>query len=190
MRAGARAAPVARSVGSVPEGSPSAPGYPVYRLALTDPHSLDGILPDLQNAPEGNMVTRGSVPGDRVEAGVSALASHLAAGMSSDGKMLRQTLNEGQHVAMVVTLRGGECYTILGFSPRGGIKDLDLTLLEPPEYAMPVGQDLTWGRTAALGPSPSPMCPVLKSPARYRLDVYARKGSGPVAVQLYSKQAN
>jgi hypothetical protein len=49
------------------------------------------------------------------------------------------------------------------------------------------GQDLTHNNTPAIGASPSPMCPVIAFPMQYKLDVFARKGSGNVAVQLYSK---
>ena len=31
------------------------------------------------------------------------------------------------------------------------------------------------------------MCPVVMFPLQYKLDVFAQTGSGPVAVQLYSK---
>jgi hypothetical protein len=49
------------------------------------------------------------------------------------------------------------------------------------------GQDLTHNNTPAIGAAPSPMCPVLAFPLQYKLDVFARDGSGVVAVQLYSK---
>ena len=94
---------------------------------------------------------------------------------------------EGQHAVMMVTLQAGKCYSILGFSPLGGVKDLDLNLLAPPLYMTLAGQDLTHNNMPSIGGSPNAMCPVIAFPLQYKLDVFARSGSGQVAVQLYSK---
>jgi hypothetical protein len=107
--------------------------------------------------------------------------------MQPEGAELKQNLPEGQHAVMMVTLQAGKCYSIVGFSPPGGVKDLDLNLLAPPLYLTLAGQDLTHNNTPTIGGSPSPMCPVLAFPLQYKLDVFARSGSGQVAVQLYSK---
>ena len=77
--------------------------------------------------------------------------------------------------------------SILGFSAPGAIRDVDLNLLAPPFYMTLAGQDLTHNNTPSIGAAPSPMCPVIAIPLQYKLDVFARSGSGTVAVQLYSK---
>ncbi len=107
--------------------------------------------------------------------------------MQPEGPELKQQLNEGQHAVMMVTLQAGKCYAIVGFSPPGAVKDLDLNLLAPPLYMTLAGQDLTHNNTPGIGAAPSPMCPVVMFPLQYKLDVFARVGSGPVVVQLFSK---
>jgi hypothetical protein len=88
---------------------------------------------------------------------------------------------------MMVTLQAGKCYTLVGYSAPGGVQDLDLNLLAPPFYLTLAGQDLTHNNSPIIGPSPYPMCPVWAFPLQYKLDVFARQGSGLAAVQLYSK---
>ena len=95
--------------------------------------------------------------------------------------------NAGQHAVMMVTLQAGKCYAILGFSPPGSVKDLDLNLMAPPLYMTLAGQDMTHNNTPGIGAAPNAMCPVVMFPLQYKLDVFARDGSGPVVVQLYSK---
>jgi hypothetical protein len=67
------------------------------------------------------------------------------------------------------------------------VKDVDLNMLAPPLYMTLAGQDLTHNNTPTIGASPNPMCPVIAIQLQYKLDVFARSGSGEVAVQLYSK---
>jgi hypothetical protein len=133
------------------------------------------------------MVTPGSLGGDVADSGLKLLAARVAPGMQPEGDEMRQTLNEGQHAVMMVTLSAGKCYTVVGFSPPGGVKNLDLNLLAPPLYMTLAGQDLTHNSTPTIGAAPSPMCPVIMFPLQYKLDVFAQSGSGPVAVQVYSK---
>jgi hypothetical protein len=46
---------------------------------------------------------------------------------------------------------------------------------------------MTHNGAPSIGGAPSPMCPVIPFPIQYKLDVFAKSGSGAVAVQLYSK---
>ncbi len=179
-------APMAGQPGAAPPAAAaSAAATP---LAPTDPNSLQGILAGLQGALQGTMVAPGTaVPTDLTEAGLKAQALRLAPGMQPEGNELKQNLPEGQHAVMMVTLQAGKCYSIVGFSPLGGVKDLDLNLLAPPLYMTLAGQDLTHNNMPAIGGSPNAMCPVIAFPLQYKLDVFARSGSGQVAVQLYSK---
>jgi len=181
-----------------PAGYPTAqPGYPPQpqgaptaaptALAPTDPNSLQGILNGLQGALGGQMVTPGALTGDLTDAGLKAQALRVAPGMQPEGDELKQTLSEGQHAVIMITLQAGKCYTVVGFSPLGGVKNLDLNMLAPPLYMTLAGQDLTHNNTPTIGASPSPMCPVIMFPLQYKLDVFAQSGSGQVAVQLYSK---
>ncbi len=156
-------------------------------LAPTDPNSLQAILQGIQNAFPGAVVPGGAPSGDLTDAGLKLLAARLAPGMQPEGDELKQNMTEGQHAVMMVTLQAGKCYTIVGFSVPGAVKDLDLNLLAPPLYMTLAGQDLTHNDTPSIGASPSPMCPVIAFPLQYKLDVFAKSGAGQVAVQLYSK---
>jgi hypothetical protein len=167
--------------GSSPSQTPPGPFGPI------DANSLPAIIQGIQGALQGQMVSPGSLPADLVEAGLKLRAAQVAPGMQSEGSELRQELAEGQHAVTMVTLQAGKCYAIVGFSPPGGVKQLNLNLLAPPLYWTLAGQDLAHGSTPVLGAAPNPMCPVIALPLQYKLDVFARAGSGPVAVQLYSK---
>jgi len=167
--------------------SQAPPSTPPTPLAPTDPNTLQGIIQGIQGALQGQLVAPGAMPADLTDAGLKLHAAHVAPGMQPDGSELKQNLTEGQHAVMMVTLQAGKCYTIAGFSPLGGVKDIDLNLLAPPFFLTLAGQDLTHNNTPVIGASPSPMCPVIAFPLQYKLDVFARSGSGQVAVQLYSK---
>jgi hypothetical protein len=172
---------------SGPAPAPSGSQTPPGTLAPTDPNSLQGILQGIQNAFPGAFVPGGAVSGDVTDAGLKLYATRAAAGMQPEGDELKQNLNEGQHTVIMVTLQAGKCYSIVGFSAPGAVKDLDLNLLAPPLYLTLAGQDLTHNNTPAIGATPNPMCPVIAFPLQYKLDVFAKSGSGQVAVQLYSK---
>ena len=175
--------------GPPPAGQPApAPASSAPPLAPTDPNSLQGILQGLQTALQGTVVAAGSsLPGDLTEAGLKAYALKVAPGMQPEGDELKQNLTQGQHAVMMVTLQAGKCYTLVGFSAPGGVQDVDLNLLAPPLFLTLAGQDLTHNNTPVIGAAPNPMCPVIAFPLQYKLDVFARQGSGMTAVQLYSK---
>jgi hypothetical protein len=184
-------APPAPQPGYPPPGAPppataAAPtGSPPGPLAPTDPNSLQGILSGIQAALPGVFAPGGAVSGDVTDAGLKLFAARAAPGMSPEGDELKQALGEGQHAVMMMTLQAGKCYTIVGFSPPGAVKDLDLNLLTP--VMTLAGQDLSHNNTPTIGGAPNPMCPVFPIPIQYKLDVFAKSGSGQVAVQLFSK---
>jgi hypothetical protein len=164
-----------------PSGSAAPP------LAPTDPNSLQGILQGIQNAMQGQTVPGGGAGIDLTDVGLKAHAMRVAPGMQPEGDELKQNLQQGQHAVMMVTLQAGKCYTLVGFSAPGAVADLDLNLLAPPLYMTLAGQDLTHNNTPVIGAHPGQMCPVIAFPLQYKLDVVANKGSGIVAVQLFSK---
>jgi hypothetical protein len=174
--------PTAQPMPGQPQAAPTA--APTGTLAPTDPNTLQGILNGLQGALGGQTVTPGGI-GDLTDAGLKAQALRYAPNMQPEGDEVKQTLSEGQHAVVTVTLQGGKCYTVVGFSPLGAVKNLDLNLLTLVNTL--AGQDLTHNNTPVIGASPNPMCPVLMFPLQYKLDIFAQSGSGPVAVQLYSK---
>lgn len=161
-------------------------------LASSDPNSLQSILQGLQGAIQGTLMpgsgsSGGGPVADPTDAGLRLFALKAAPGMQPEGEEMKQSFTQGQHAVMMVTLQAGKCYTLVGFSAPGGVQDVDLNLLAPPLYMTLAGQDMTHNNTPSIGASPSPMCPVIAFPLQYKLDVFARQGSGVVAVQLFSK---
>ena len=169
--------PTAAPTGSAPPGP----------LAPTDPNSLQGILQGLQSAFQGTVTPGGGGGADITSAGLAAFALKAAPGMQQEQGVMEQSLQQGQHAVVMYTLQAGKCYSIVGFSAPGAVQDVDLNLLAPPLYMTLAGQDLTHNNTPSIGGGSQPMCPVIAFPLQYKLDVYARQGSGAVAVALYSK---
>jgi hypothetical protein len=105
-------------------------------------------------------------------------------------------MNAGTHATMMVPMQLGKCYVIIGFSQPGDVKDLDLYLMTGllGQYNLLAGQDTSHNNapfiaTDAASP-PTPMCPSSPIPLQYKLDVFARDGTGMVAVQVYSKPSS
>jgi hypothetical protein len=176
---GATATPVA------PAGS-AAPG-PLGPVVTTDPNQLAQLFSQAAAAGQAMLQTPGAVPGDPVEAGIKIAAAKHAVGEQPQGQMAKGTLQEGGHQEFMVTMQPGNCYTIIGYSPPGQVKNVDLHLLAPPFYNMLAGQDVTDNNTPTIGSTPNAMCPVIPVPLQYKVDITARTGSGAVGVQVYSK---
>jgi hypothetical protein len=141
-------------------------------------------MPSASTAPSATPVVTMDPAAD---AGLLATAAKAAPGMQPDGQVTRADLKEGEHTVQLVTLQPGRCYTVVGFSPAGQIKDLDLHLLAPPFYVTSGGDDTTADNAPVIGKAPSPICPLSPIPLAYKLDVHAKKGAGKIAVQLFSK---
>lgn len=133
------------------------------------------------------LMTAGGVAGDPVEAGIKAESARSAPGMTPEGQMAKDQLAADGHKEMLITMQAGKCYTIVGFSPAGQIKDLDLRLLAPPLYNLQAGQDGTTSNTAVIGKGSNPTCPLAPFPLQYKLDIHAKVGAGAFGVQVFSK---
>ena len=154
----------------------------------TDPNQLAQMFTAAAAAATAALQPAGTAPaGDPVDAKLAAIAKKQAPGMQAEGPAAKGMLQEGGHLETMVTLQAGKCYAIVGYSPAGSVKDLDLHLLAPPFYTFLAGQDTTDDNTPVVGKGQSPMCPIIPLPVAYKVDIFARKGSGPVEVQLYSK---
>jgi hypothetical protein len=136
-------------------------------------------------APPGGMP--GGMPTDLVDAGIKVVALMEAKGMQPEGNQAKGQLAEGGHLEFMVPMQAGKCYTLIGFSPPGQIRNLDLNLLAPPFYNMLAGQDASDDNTPVIGKSGNPMCPIVPVPLNYKVDIVARAGSGQVGVQLFSR---
>src|SRR5262245_35558022 len=67
-----------------------------------------------------------------IDAAVKAAAAKVAPKMEPEGQPGRATLAQGERFNMIVTLQPNRCYTIIGYSPTGGVTQLDLKLMAPP----------------------------------------------------------
>ena len=171
---------------------PQTSNLPAAGAASGTPSPLPGIPLDpalLGQIGSANLaiLTPGGVAGDPIEAGIKAAATRYAPNMQPEGQMAKDTLQEGAHKEMLVTLTGGKCYTVIGFSPAGQIRNLDLRLLSPPFYNVQAGQDDTSDGTPVIGKGGNPTCPVTPFPLQYKLDIHAQKGAGPFGVQVFSR---
>ncbi|WP_394827603.1 hypothetical protein [Pendulispora albinea] len=133
------------------------------------------------------VLTPGGVAGDPIEGGIKTAATRFAPNMQPEGQMAKDSLRENEHKTMLVTLTGGKCYTIIGFSPAGQVRNLDLRLLSPPFYNVQAGQDDTVDGTPIVGKSSAATCPITPFPLQYKLDIHAQKGGGQFGVQVFSR---
>ncbi len=182
--------------------TPAAPGSsaPLGPVVTNDPNQLSQLFAQAAQAAQAFLQPPGSgggggggggggvgLPTSLADAGIKALALNAAAGMSPEGQEATGTLQEGGHLSFMVPMQGGKCYTLIGFSPPGQIKNVDLNLLAPPFYNVLAGQDTSDDNAPIIGKAPKPMCPIVPVALNYKVDIVARSGSGSVAVQLYSK---
>jgi len=183
-------------------GAPAASGSntPLGPVVTSDPNQLSAIFAQAAQAAQAFLQPPGSAGGSGGGGGgagglptsladgcIKALALQNAQGMSPEGQEATGNLQEGGHLAFMVPMQGGKCYTLIGCSPPGQIKNVDLNLLAPPFYNFLAGQDTTDDNHPIIGPAGKPMCPIVPMALNYKVDIVARSGSGSVAVQLYSK---
>lgn len=117
-------------------------------------------------------------------------------GMKPEGAFTCQRVAEGTAATVAVTLQPGKCYTALaGSFPN--VTEVDVFLKpnfgEPPPALlapfanMVLSQDTETGPTASIGQGKNCYKNPLPVPGAAMVEVKARTGSGPVAVQVYSK---
>lgn len=172
--ANATSAPTSTVDASVSPPSPTVSGV--------DTNALAGLLASAAAATMATMQPAGSA--DPAERGLREAAAKHAAGMTPEGDVAKGTLSEGGHLAFIANLDPSKCYTIVGYGV--GVEDLDLYLLVPPFYNLLGAHDVSTGPSAIIGASPK-MCPISPIAVPYKIDIHAKKGSGPVAAQIFSK---
>lgn len=180
--------------GAPPTAYPPATGPTAPATAPTPSASGSGdlgkLISGLASAIPGIFVPPGQNPADLGEAGLKLSATRWAPGMTPEGNMLKQNLTEGQHVEMMVPMQAGKCYTVIGYSAPGQVRDLDLNMMHPlslPPYTQVFAKDSTTDGNPILFGGQAATCPVSPIPLQYKLDIHARAGSGQVLVQVYSK---
>jgi len=110
-------------------------------------------------------------------------AALYAKGMSAEGSPMTHALTEKDTFNFTVTLTAGKCYSVIAVSPKDAVADLDMKMMMPPFFTMEVDHDKRTDNVAVVGPQ----CPITIFPVPYRVDITAKKGSGQVMVQLFSK---
>jgi hypothetical protein len=172
---------------AAPQPGASGSTAPLGSVVTTDPNQLQAIFQQAAAAGQALLQQPGSIAGDAVEIGIKAIALREAPNMQPEGQIAKGNLAEGGHLEFMVPMTGGKCYTLIGFSPPGGIQNVDLNLLAPPFYNVMAGQDTTSDAHPVIGKHPNPMCPIVPIAVQYKVDIVARKGAGMVGVQVYSK---
>jgi hypothetical protein len=180
-----KSTPPASGAAATSEAPSAAPPEttPLAQVLETDSAAIAKIFDAMSSAPPVTLKEKGLTGKDPLAAGIKDTSKKLPAGMKPDGPLGTGKLAEKAHLQAEFTMAAGKCYSILGFSPT--VKDLDLYLLLPPGILS--GQDLTDDNKPIIGGPPQPMCPVSKTPVTYKLDIFADKGAGDIAVQLFSK---
>lgn len=161
-----------------------APVAPLGGVYTTDPSAIVSLLAAAAAAGSAWLGPAAAVA-DPAEAGLRAAAAEHAPGLSPDGQVAKGNLTEGGHIGFVVNMDPSKCYAIVAYG--AGVGDLDATLLAPPLYNVIVGQDGMDGPAAVIGAAPRLMCPIVPVTVPYKVDLYAKRGGGMVAAQLYSK---
>ncbi len=177
-------APASSSAAAASASASAAPETaPLAQVLETDPGAIQKVFDAMNAAPPAKLEEKGLKKGDVLAKGILAASKKLPAGMKPDGPLAVGNVPAKQHLRTDVTLAPGKCYSILGFSET--VKDLDLYLMLPPGILS--GQDLTDDNKPVIGGPPTPMCPTAQTPVTYKLDIFADKGGGDVAVQLFAK---
>jgi hypothetical protein len=175
------------AAGPQPTTQPAATAAPLGSVVTTDPNQLAAIFAQAAQAGQAMLQQPGAVLGDPVEIGIKALAIKHAQNESPEGAIAKAQLQEGGHSEFMLPMQPGKCYTVIGFSPTGQVKNVDLHLLAPPFYNVLAGQDVTDNNSPVIGSTPNPMCPIIPVALTYKVDIFARTGSGNVGVQIFSK---
>jgi hypothetical protein len=135
----------------------------------------------ITSAPTAKTDAKGATGTDANAKKIRDVAKQFAPGMTADGPMFRSTLKENERVQADVTLKTGTCYAIVGYGDK--VKDFDLHLMLAP--GVMTAQDTTDDQAPVIGRAPDPFCP--QSQLTYKLDMFAEKGGGDIAVQIYSR---
>lgn len=135
-----------------------------------------------------NMATAMAAASDAIiDAEVAKIAAKSAQGMALEGQAFRDTLATNGHLNAIITLQPNRCYTIIGYSPKDGITQLDLQLLAPPLFNFATNRAPSPKNEAIIGKGKDALCPVSLVPLPYKIDAIASKGAGRVGVYVYAK---
>lgn len=122
-----------------------------------------------------------------LDAAIVAQAAKDAPGMTSEGQVGHETLQQGGHFGMVVTLQPGRCYTVIAMSAPLQVSELEVKLFMLPLNIESGRSPATDKNPAVLGKGKGATCPISPLAVPYKVDVTAKKGAGRIAVAVFSK---
>lgn len=122
-----------------------------------------------------------------IDAAIVAQAAKDAPGMTSEGQVGHETLQQGGHFGMLVTLQPGRCYTVIAMSAPLQVSELEVKLFMLPLNIESGRSAATDKNPAVLGKGKGATCPISPIAVPYKIDVTAKKGAGRIAVAVFSK---
>ncbi len=161
---GPDASAVTSASAGFPNVAPSAPVGPADPVPRTTPDAVDQAIEVALRQQALKLAAKGALP---------------------DSQVLRVDLAEGQRSGMVFTLQPNTCYTIIAAGAPVIVGELEVKLLLPPFFTMEAGKGR--GQPAAIGKSPTPICPISPIALPYKIEVAATKGGGRVGVMVFAK---
>lgn len=177
--------------GAAPNGYPAQgqpAGYPPQGAPNGYPAQTAAAQPTAAPQPQPTAAPTQGAQDAIVGALIAPLGAKYAPGMSAQGAPFSTQVAAGQHQSTMISMTGGQCYTIVGVSPPGvGVTSLSLNLLAPPFYTISAGSSTTNTNESVIGAKSSPVCPIVPMAVQYKVDIFAKTGQGPVAVQVYAK---
>jgi len=171
--------------GGAQTGMPPATGYPPATGPATAPPPPTGPA-TAPPPPTGPATAPPPVAGDATDLAIKAAATQWAPGMQPEGARANVQVLEGKDNSVSMTLQGGKCYAIVAVGATGGVMGLEVQAMLP-LITTPAASDVSAMGVAVAGKGANAICPLTPLPVPYTVRVIARKGSGTVGVQLYSK---
>lgn len=169
-------------------GAPGPSGVPVASGSAAPSGSASGApSASASAAPSASANLLGAGVDAAIDAAIAAVAAKDAPGMTSEGTAGHETLQQGGHFGMVVTLQPGKCYTIIAMSAPLQVSELDVHLFMMPLNIEAGHSPPTDKNPAVLGRGAQKTCPVSPIAVPYKVDVSARKGAGRIGVAVFSK---
>jgi hypothetical protein len=149
--------------------------------------SMPTFFTDAGSAPTGPAMTEQAMD-VAIDALLAAAATKNAPKMAEEGTPGHQTMKEGDHFAMMVTLQPNRCYTVIATALPGTVTELEAQFYAPPFYTIGAGKSSPGDKALPIiGKGTAALCPVLPIAVPYKLDVVATKGAGRVGVKVYSR---
>lgn len=172
----------------VPEGgAPAEAGGPMALGTVPTDAGAADAAPEAGAAVDAGAPLLAAGVDAALDAAIVAQAAKDAPGMTSEGTVGHETLQQGGHFGMLVTMQPGRCYTVIAMSAPLQVSELDVKLLMLPLNVEAGRSPATDKNPAVLGKGKAATCPISPIAVPYKVDVAARKGAGRIAVAVFSR---